>query len=1107
MRVIAPEDAAARRPASRAERTLNIELLGLLIASAVVLVGVVLAHAAQVRRLAEIAPASGVVSLPGLTSPAELEPVLTMYESPVERQAVARALFLRATAGPRLEHVGGLTGVTIPAADVRRDRRFAQLRSRLERRPGAAAVAVLSPADLSAVKPRLAVRTVGEFNARVGRAVAWFLVAFWLAHLFRRWRRRDDDPVLLPAVMLLCGVGVITMLGLRDPVRDTIAATLFAGGATAGVLVLVLASEVDFEAWRLRRSVLVPLGLALVLAVVLLLFGSGPGASNVKVNLLGVQPVEAIRLLVVFALAAYFGRRLELLRELSEPATPTRPWLRYVRVPRWTDVRPVLASMALVLAFFFLQKDLGPALVLSCVFLALYGVGRGHVAFVLTGLAMLVGGFALAYWIGVPETVRHRVAIWSNPWNNGVPGGNHIAQGLWALSTGAAWGSGPGLGSAQTIPAGHTDFVLAAVGEELGFGGLVVVVALYALVCWRCLRVAAHAPGDYTAFLAAGLALALIAQALVIGGGLLGVIPLAGVVTPFLSYGRSSMLANAFAIGAVLAIAKRRSAVREHLKGPIRALGATLAAAGIALTARAGWVQVVRADGFASASALSQQADGGYRFEHNPRLLAAARTLVRGTIYDRNGLPLATSRPEEIGSIEAMYRAAGITTPQPCPPDDRCYPLGGLAFHVVGDWNTQANWAARNSSYVERDSDAQLKGYDDRARVVEVVHPRTGRAELAIQRDFRELLPLVRERYRPASRAVRDLLARDRDVRTSIDARLQLRAAIALRDRIETAGTAHGAAVVLDAASGDVLASVSYPWPSAEDLAAAGHGLWENHPVEVLLDRARYGLYPPGSTFKLLVAAAALRAGADKESYACVRLPGGRVGNYIRGSSRPVRDDPMDRAPHGQVDLRRALIVSCNAYFAQLAQRLGPGPLLDAASVFQIDVARTPTPAGLLPTLPHAGYGQGQVVVSPLKLARLSASIAAAGRQPPVRSVLAESAAARSGSPEPAAGAAGQRFLAPADAARLAQAMRAVMTTGTGRSLAGTAVPIAGKTGTAEVTDAPAHSWFTGFAPFGGGGRRIAFAVIIENAGYGARAAAPVAGEIVAAAHELGLIK
>ncbi len=494
------------------------------------------------------------------------------------------------------------------------------------------------------------------------------LAAFWAGHVVRRWRRRDDDPVLLPAVMILCGIGMMTMVALRDPLRDTIAAQTFAGGIAAGMIVLLLATEVDFESSRLRRAVMLPLGAALALALALLMFGSGPGSSGVKVNLLGVQPVEAIRLLVVFALAAYFGRRIELLRALSEPPTAARPWLRYVRVPRWKDVRAVFVSMALVLLFFFFQKDLGPALVLTCVFLALYAVGRGHGAFAFTGFALLFGGFALAYWIGEPATVRQRVMIWSDPWNNGVPGGNQIAHGLWALSTGALWGSGPGLGSPQLVPAGHTDFVLAAVGEELGFIGLAAIVLLYAILGWRCLRVAIRAPGDYSAFLAVGVALGLLVQALVIASGLLGLVPLSGVITPFLSFGRSSMLANCLAVGIVLAIAQRRGARREHLAGPIAAIAVVLAAAAGLALARAGWVQVVHADDYASKGSLSEQADGGYRFEHNPRLLAAAQTLVRGTIYDRNGLPLATSRLDETGSIEAIYRAAGLTPVQACQP-------------------------------------------------------------------------------------------------------------------------------------------------------------------------------------------------------------------------------------------------------------------------------------------------------------------------------------------------------------------------------------------------------------------------------------------------------
>jgi len=99
------------------------------------------------------------------------------------------------------------------------------------------------------------------------------------------------------------------------------------------------------------------------------------------------------------------------------------------------------------------------------------------------------------------------------------------------------------------------------------------------------------------------------------------------------------------------------------------------------------------------------------------------------------------------------------------------------------------------------------------------------------------------------------------------------------------------------------------------------------------------------------------------------------------------------------------------------------------------------------------------------------------------------------------------KWLDPADAASLRRDMRNVVLSGTGRSLASHSVPIAGKTGTAEVDDQKSHSWFVGFAPYGPTPPRIAFAVIVENAGYGGRIAAPLAGEIVSAAEARGLLK
>jgi cell division protein FtsI/penicillin-binding protein 2 len=152
--------------------------------------------------------------------------------------------------------------------------------------------------------------------------------------------------------------------------------------------------------------------------------------------------------------------------------------------------------------------------------------------------------------------------------------------------------------------------------------------------------------------------------------------------------------------------------------------------------------------------------------------------------------------------------------------------------------------------------------------------------------------------------------------------------------------------------------------------------------------------------------------------------------------------------------------------------------------------------------LPQVGYGQAQVVASPLRMATVAAAVADDGllRAPYVDS-----------REQDASGGAGvESLVEPAIARRLASYMRDVVTSGTGRGLRNHQTAIAGKTGTAELSARPSHSWFVGFAPYGpvrsGAKKRIAFAVIIENAGYGGVAAAPAAGEIVAAAADTGLI-
>src|SRR5262249_6169394 len=161
---------------------------------------------------------------------------------------------------------------------------------------------------------------------------------------------------------------------------------------------------------------------------------------------------------------------------------------------------------------------------------------------------------------------------------------------------------------------------------------------------------------------------------------------------------------------------------------------------------------------------------------------------------------------------------------------------------------------APNTSFVERDENVRLQGYDDRAQVVRVRDTPDGAEHAELRRDFRELVPLVRFRQLPAHPAVERLLNRDRNVRLTVDVRLERQAARILEKPVRAAGVEKGALVVVDPVTGDLLASATYPWVGAltmgsrlEEEPASGT---REPPDPSLFDRPRFGLYPPGSSFK-----------------------------------------------------------------------------------------------------------------------------------------------------------------------------------------------------------------------------------------------------------------
>jgi cell division protein FtsW (lipid II flippase) len=998
----------------------------------------------------------------------KLYPVLSVFPDAAEKAAMAKKI---------MDVVADHEGVLANTGVLARARLF-------------------TPAQFAQIKPQIAVRTLDDFRRDFLIWTGAILAAFLLTHIVWAVRRFTGPWVFLPLLLIVTGMGLALMVALRDPLRDTLIFIPYAEGVAGGCLAMLAASFVDWESSTVNFS-FVPLLGAIALSAALIFFGSGPGGSDARVNLGPFQPVEAIKILLVFFVASYLARRWPMLRQMREK----RLAIPFVELPPLQYAAPVMVGVGVALLFFYLQKDLGPALVFACVFLTLYAVARNKAPLAILGVLALLGGFLAGYYLGTPKTVHDRVSMWLSPWSNSVHGGDQVVHSLWAMSSGGPLGAGPGLGESDVIPAGYTDLIVSALGEEWGFLGVASIYAIFALLIWLGIRIARRARTDYGFFLALGLTLLMAGELLLISGGILDLFPLSGVATPFLSYGRTAMLANFLIAGILLALGRERGATTRTapFHNGLRWIQIVVGLLLACVVGKAALVQIWQADAIVGEGTLVLQADGGRRYIYNPRLIAAAHALRRGTVYDRTGLPLATSSWDELERYRARYKDLGIDIDQACNrADPRFYPLGALTFHLLGDVRTRAGWSARNSSLVERDQAIRLQGYDDRARIVQVEDAQ-GKPFYSVRYDYRELLPLLRHRWEPDNPAVKRVRDRERDVHLSIHAGLQVKAGEILRKRLAEQHLTRGSMVVMDPDNGDLLASVNIPSPDLQQ-----ERLQLGEAAGSLLDRARYGLYPPGSTFKIVTAIAALRLDPSlvSQQYQCVRLPDGRTGNYVGNSKRPIRDDVEDKSPHGTLDMNRAIVVSCNAYFAQLGTyKVGAEQLLETAKLIGISVADPPTVKNLAPQMPQISYGQGQVVVTPFQMARVASAIAASGLLPLGRWITDDGNTRVAGP---------QLLLTPPIATLLGRDMRAVVTSGTGRVLAAIQPAIAGKTGTAELATAPSHAWFIGFAPWADqpapGAKRIAFSILAENGHYGGTAAAPMAGDLVTAAQQLHLI-
>jgi len=437
-------------------------------------------------------------------------------------------------------------------------------------------------------------------------------------------------------------------------------------------------------------------------------------------------------------------------------------------------------------------------------------------------------------------------------------------------------------------------------------------------------------------------------------------------------------------------------------------------------------------------------------------VIAAARTVPRGRILDRDGTVLARNQADEHGELFRVYASPTLSQ------------VVGYASRIYG------------RAGLERTFDAEL----------------TGLAGDPLTDAFAKF---GAERYDP------------KDLTLSLSLDLQRAAVSALGER-------RGAVVMLDPRTGEVLALASTPIYNASDLAdpataaATFEGLRDD-PSQPLLPRATLGRYVPGSVFKIVTAIAGLGSGAINPDTTYPEQPRSeRNGLLVEGFR--VRDDHHPETGSTALDLIGATEVSCNIWYALTGLRTGGAGLVDYAArmgfgaaipfdlptaVSQVTNGRGGDPGGFVDDveLANASYGQAETFVTPLQMALVAATVANDGElmRPRLVTAMTGTNGTRTVAPESTG-----RVLSEADARAINAAMVKAVEGPLGRRFTtGARIPgvtTAGKSGTAELGGSgEPHAWFIGFAP--ADDPQVAIAVLVEQAGRGGEVAAPIAGRLM----------
>jgi cell division protein FtsW len=319
-----------------------------------------------------------------------------------------------------------------------------------------------------------------------------------------------------------------------------------------GSVALLVALQIDYRRWRAWAPWILR-GTVVLLVLVLFVGRNVNGASRwIGLGQFQLQPSELAKLAILLYVGDLLARRAHRIDQTQ------------------LSVRPVMVVFLLVAALVMAQPNLGTTiLIFSIVFVMLFvaGVPTRNLAFVL-GAAGLAGA---AFAVFEPYRMR-RLMAFRDPWADPLNTGYQTLQSTSALANGGGLGTGLGESRAKYgfLPEAHTDFIYAVLGEELGFVGAVILLAVFVALGAACLRVASRAPDRFGMLVVTGITTWWLVQAFVNIGATVGVLPITGVPLPFVSFGGSSLIVNMIAAGIVLNVARQSRAHPEGGSDPAR---------------------------------------------------------------------------------------------------------------------------------------------------------------------------------------------------------------------------------------------------------------------------------------------------------------------------------------------------------------------------------------------------------------------------------------------------------------------------------------------------------------------------------------------------------